>query len=350
MERNHQRPTQRSSNHKKNIPENRKKNTIKTKSSSQGKKSSEKTVRSSMEKGRKPTTRRRPVGPRDPRAARRAAMRRKRRRANFVFIIILLFLLFLLIRWAFARKGTKRTATSDMGTPAATTDATARRNKVLFRKPSEILYAIGETKPVVPTPSGKPENYGQEGDTPTGRTYQEDFRKDIFMGNSILDELQYYRYIYPDNSIAKIGLNVETAMEHIDEAVRRRPERVFLYFGTNEANGLWETETYINGYRALVTKLRQELPKSKIYVMSILPVDESLAAAYPETKNLKNETIRGYNEALQTMAQEEGIEYIDLYKIENVSQYHEEDGIHFQAAFAGVWLQYILETIASAAQ
>ena len=96
-----------------------------------------------------------------------------------------------------------------------------------------------------------------------------------------------------------------------------------------------------------MTKLRQELPKSKIYVMSILPVDESLAAAYPETKNLKNETIRGYNETLQTMAQEESIEYIDLYKIENVSQYHEEDGIHFQAAFAGVWLQYILETIAS---
>ena len=49
------------------------------------------------------------------------------------------------------------------------------------------------------------------------------------------------------------------------------------------------------------------------------------------------------------MAQEEGIEYIDLYKIENVSQYHEEDGIHFQAVFADVWLQYILETIASAA-
>ena len=349
MERNHQRPTQRSSNHKKNIPENGKKGTIKMKSSSQRKKLSEKTVRGSMERRRKPATGRRPVGPRDPRAARRAAMRRKRRRANFVFIVILLLLLFLIIRWAFARKGAKRTTTSDTGTPAATTDATARRNKVLFRKPSEIIYAIGETKPTVPAPSGKPQEYGQEGDTPTGRTYQEDFRKDIFMGNSILDELQYYRYIYPDNSIAKIGLNVETAMEHIDEAVRRRPERIFLYFGTNEANGQWETEKYINDYRALVTKFRQELPKSKIYVMSILPVDESLAAAISGTKNLKNETIRSYNEALKTMAQEEGIEYIDLYKIENVSQYHEEDGIHFQAVFADVWLQYILETIASAA-
>ena len=289
---------------------------------------------------------RRPRKPRDPREARRAAMRRKRHRANVIFFLLIVIIAIVLVRCARGAGGNKPGTSDEIGTRATSeSSVTTTAKKQLFYKPTEIVRRGGsanpEETPTVPSgPAGEPSD-----ETPTGRTYQEDFRKDIFLGDSIMDELQYYHYIYPESSVTKIGLNVETAMDHIDDVIRRQPNRVFILFGMNEANGLWETSTYINAYRALVAKLQKELPGTEIYVFSTLPVDESLAGQDPNRKNLNNETIRNYNEALQQMAIEEGLGYIDLYEIPNLTDYHEPDGVHFQSPFGDLWLQYVLEVV-----
>ena len=266
----------------------------------------------------------------------------RRRRRTILFFIILIILIVVIVR-AWKKRGTSTTeptATSE----TATSDLS---QSILFDPPVKILRRGGTRAPSVEATT--PAEPGASDLTPTGRTYQEYFRKDIFFGDSIMDELPYYHYIYAQSAVTQIGLNLETALDHVDEVVRRQPERIFMLFGMNEANGAWEVERYENAYKSLISKIRKDLPEAKFYLFSTLPVDESKTANDPSRQNLNNETIRSYNEATKKIAEnDEGIEYIDLYEIENLTSYHEPDGVHFQSPFGDLWLELVTKKLGGA--
>lgn len=265
----------------------------------------------------------------------------RRRRRTVLFLIILIIALVVVVR-AWKKRGTSTTA------PVATSDTATSdlSQSILIDPPVKVLRRGGTRTPSVEATPAEP---GESDLTPTGRTYQEYFRKDIFMGDSIMDELPYYHYIYAQSAVTQIGLNLETALDHVDEVVRRQPERIFMLFGMNEANGSWEVERYENAYKSLISKIRKDLPEAKFYLFSTLPVDESQTANDPNRKNLNNETIRAFNEATERIAQsDEGVEYIDLYEIENLTSYHEPDGVHFQSPFGDKWLELVTKKLGGA--
>lgn len=265
----------------------------------------------------------------------------RRRRRTILFFILLVILIVVIVR-AWKKRGTSTTE------PTATSETSTSdlSQSILFDPPVKVLRRGGTRTPSVEaTPAGP----GESDLTPTGRTYQEYFRKDIFFGDSIMDELPYYHYIYAQSAVTQIGLNLETALDHVDEVVRRQPERIFMLFGMNEANGAWEVERYENAYKSLISKIRKDLPEAKFYIFSTLPVDESKTANDPSRQNLNNETIRSYNEAAKRIAEnDEGIEYIDLYEIENLTSYHEPDGVHFQSPFGDLWLELVTKKLGGA--
>ncbi|CAH8770849.1 GDSL-type esterase/lipase family protein [Paenibacillus dendritiformis] len=87
-------------------------------------------------------------------------------------------------------------------------------------------------------------------------------------------------------------------------------------------------------YSRLVDRIRELLPAARVYVLSITPVD----AASP-VGAFMNPQIETFNAALQKMAIEKGVDYIDLAPIfrQHKIQY-DEDGSHFTNAFYPILL------------
>ena len=79
---------------------------------------------------------------------------------------------------------------------------------------------------------------------------------------------------------------------------------IYLYTGTADANGTTDLATIKTNYKALVDKLVEKAPTSKIYLMGLCP-----------TTNASNNTdrISVLNDYIKTLANDSQIRYIDLY-------------------------------------
>ncbi|WP_255505062.1 GDSL-type esterase/lipase family protein [Lysinibacillus sphaericus] len=138
-----------------------------------------------------------------------------------------------------------------------------------------------------------------------------------------------------------MGATVKSTLDYVEEIASRRPSQVFLSIGQNDLGEPLEEarKTFVQRYTQLVDRIRDLLSAARIYVLSITPVD----AASPNG-SLMNQQIETYNVALQKMAQENGIDYIDLAPIFQKQKIQfDKDGSHFTSAFYPILLDYLNE-------
>lgn len=92
-----------------------------------------------------------------------------------------------------------------------------------------------------------------------------------------------------------------------DALAGRQYRRFVLFLGINEVAG--ELNLLESDYLRLLSLVRSNSPDAEIYILSVLPVTRSKAAAGVLTL----ERIDAYNQMLQTLCAEEGCRYVDLY-------------------------------------
>ncbi|MDX2099898.1 MAG: GDSL-type esterase/lipase family protein [Leptolyngbyaceae cyanobacterium bins.59] len=112
-----------------------------------------------------------------------------------------------------------------------------------------------------------------------------------------------------------------------------RPDTVYLMAGINDLRRGTGAETIVRNLHQIVRRLRQAHPNAQIVLQSILPTD---------LPTISNTQIRWINHQLETIAQREGITYLDLY-----SQFVDDrdrlnpalttDGLHLNAEGYAVW-------------
>lgn len=97
------------------------------------------------------------------------------------------------------------------------------------------------------------------------------------------------------------------------------PKKVFINIGTNDISrpGYTRERLYAN-YRAILNQIRSRLPETKIYVMSYYPVNRELPGVDPQLVQemfgaRTNDELRAVNAELQSMAEELGCVYVDLF-------------------------------------
>ncbi|WP_027632229.1 GDSL-type esterase/lipase family protein [Clostridium hydrogeniformans] len=172
---------------------------------------------------------------------------------------------------------------------------------------------------------------------------KEYFSKDLFMGDSITEAMPYYKVLNDSSVIAKKGETTVKAHEYIDKVVSKNPERIFLMYGMNDLTLFSSSDDFIKEYSNLIEKIQKNLPKTKIYVQSILPVEEK---AVSKNKDLSRDRVYEFNNAINKMAKELKVNYINLTStIENKDNFYEPDGIHPKANFYSIWLDYIKNTL-----
>ena len=102
-----------------------------------------------------------------------------------------------------------------------------------------------------------------------------------------------------------------------------------------------EPSEFIDKYRSILTQVKDRLPNVKIYINSILPVQEF--ALY---ENSSYSQIEEYNEALQSFCEEDGYGFIDNTQLaaEHTDLY-EDDGIHLRKDFYEYWLMNMVNGV-----
>ncbi len=182
---------------------------------------------------------------------------------------------------------------------------------------------------------------------------EEFFKDDLFIGDSISTGLVNYGFLKGSQVFAQVGLNPETATTKefdgytaVTKAEELKPKRIYIMLGSNGLAYMGNTYM-IDQMELLIEQLREVVPDSYIYVLSIPPVTKAHDSEGSETMVMVN----GYNKLLKELCDDVGVVYLDLCSQLQDStgyfsdKYAEVDGLHFLGTAYKKMLSFIQTSI-----
>lgn len=135
----------------------------------------------------------------------------------------------------------------------------------------------------------------------------------VFLGNSITDGAEWAQ-LFNDVRMKNQGISGDVTagvLHRLDVVTNRKPAKIFLLIGTNDlARGI-SADSVLKNMLLIADYIKQQSPKTKLYVQSILPVNEVYGKFAGHTKN--TELIKKVNEQLKTNAAAHNYQYVDLH-------------------------------------
>lgn len=168
----------------------------------------------------------------------------------------------------------------------------------------------------------------------------------VFLGNSITERGAWQELI-PGKTVANRGIggdNTFGVLARLDNVIALRPARLFLLIGINDTGrGLPVNVIYAN-YTEIVGRLKKALPRTQIFVQSVLPLNEDILK-YDYLKG-KRARIIELNEKLRTLAASEGLVYVDLNDVfadatGALKAEYTTDGIHLTPDAYIPWVDFL---------
>lgn len=168
----------------------------------------------------------------------------------------------------------------------------------------------------------------------------------LFLGNSITERGEWHELL-PGRKVANRGIggdNTFGVLARLDGVIAQRPKKLFLLIGINDIGRGLPVEVILNNYRSILTKLAQGLPKTKIIVESVLPLNES-KLAYDYLKN-KADKVKALNEGIEKLASEFDLPYLNLHELFADEQGvlkagYTKDGIHLLPEAYVDWVAWL---------
>ena len=166
----------------------------------------------------------------------------------------------------------------------------------------------------------------------------------IFLGDSITEGFPT-KEAFPNENVINRGIGgdlIEGVIDRLDISIAPlKPKKIYLMIGINNLVGYPDKpiDEFAMNYNKLLDELKQNAPDAKIIAQSILPTSKGFAH--------KNSAVRIMNEKIKLMAEQKGLEYVDLHpamadvKGELKSEYT-GDGIHLNIEGYQAWLKEIV--------
>lgn len=143
----------------------------------------------------------------------------------------------------------------------------------------------------------------------------------IFLGNSITDGAEWTE-LFNDIHVKNRGISGDITagvMHRLDEITNRKPVKVFLLIGVNDLARNITADSIVKNILLIADYIHQQSPSTKLYVQSILPVNNVYGKFNTHTN--KGEQIKIIDVQLKASANSHGYTYIDLY-----SSFADENG------------------------
>ncbi|HWS00539.1 MAG TPA: GDSL-type esterase/lipase family protein [Prolixibacteraceae bacterium] len=169
----------------------------------------------------------------------------------------------------------------------------------------------------------------------------------IFLGNSITDGSEWSELI--QNAKAKnrgiSGDTSEGVLFRLYQVTRVQPAKVFLLIGVNDlAKNISPDTVYVNICK-IVSVISTKSPKTKVYVQSILPVNNTFKSFASHTS--RTPQVKDLNERLKNICPKLGATYVDLFsELKNpnddlLNPMYTNDGLHLTGEGYKAWARVI---------
>lgn len=169
----------------------------------------------------------------------------------------------------------------------------------------------------------------------------------VFLGNSLTDGCEWAE-LFGNPHIKNRGISGDEVMgiyDRIDPILKGKPAKIFLLTGVNDVSHDLTADSILVMYRKLVSKIKSDSPKTKLYIQSILPVNDEFTR-FPKVHN-KTQVILDINKGLKQLAKENGYTYIDLYThliapgTQSLDKKYTNDGLHLLGPGYLVWKEVL---------
>lgn len=135
----------------------------------------------------------------------------------------------------------------------------------------------------------------------------------IFLGNSITDGGEWAQ-LFVDARMINQGISGDISagvLRRLDAVTNRRPAKVFLLIGTNDLARGVSADSVLKNMLLIADYIKQESPSTRLFVQSILPVNEVYGKFGGHTKNTA--IIQQLNIQLQANETAHHYQFVDLY-------------------------------------
>lgn len=170
-------------------------------------------------------------------------------------------------------------------------------------------------------------------------------RNIVMLGNSLTERGFWSEYFQKERILNRgIGGDCISGMIYrIGPIVEGHPRAIFIMGGANDL--IFSNISYdklLEQYGRLLDIIAQKSPRTKVYIQSLLPLNESKDKKMLEGKNAR---IIAFNTVLSEMASRRGLIYIDIWSaMQRNGSLPEDmtfDGIHLTAEGYRVWIEQI---------
>ena len=146
----------------------------------------------------------------------------------------------------------------------------------------------------------------------------------VFLGNSLTEGGKWETY-FPDvqkalqkkgGAIRNRGIVGDTfggIDARLDQILPGHPKKIFFLTGANDVSHNLTADSIANGIINVVRRIKKESPNTKIYLQSLLPINESFKRYRLLTG--KTAMFSEINAKLEKMAKEEKVTFINLYPL-----------------------------------
>lgn len=172
----------------------------------------------------------------------------------------------------------------------------------------------------------------------------------VFLGNSITDGGEFNE-LFGMSNIKNRGIrsDVITGVEkRLTQVTSGHPKKIFLLIGINDVSHGHSVAELSRRYEQLVKKIRQQSPQTKLYLQSVMPVNNSLKR-YKSLVGTENK-IKSFNEQIKKIAADNGAVYINLWPAlsdskGNLKREYTNDGLHLNGKGYRAWTDAIKDKV-----
>ncbi|MDO4319107.1 MAG: GDSL-type esterase/lipase family protein [Bacteroidales bacterium] len=169
----------------------------------------------------------------------------------------------------------------------------------------------------------------------------------VFLGNSLTHGCEWHELLGMPNVVNR-GINgdiVEGIRERIGSVVAGKPAKIFLLAGANDVSHDLSADSIATAIGELVDYIREATPDTRLYVQSMLPVNNSFGRY--RLMAGKEDTIRRINSLIEPMVKAKGATWINLHPAfcdadGNLRADLTNDGLHLLAPGYLIWRDIIL--------
>ena len=171
----------------------------------------------------------------------------------------------------------------------------------------------------------------------------------VFLGNSITERGNWDEY-FPKKRIGNRGVggdNTFGVLARLDNILDSKPMKIFIMIGINDIGRGLPIDVISDNYRNILMQIRKKSPNTKIYIQSVLPMNDLILTA-DYLKNKKT-IVQDLNSEYKKIATEFKLTYIDLYADVfsdgqgNLIPELTSDGIHLNPSAYTLWSDYLIK-------